>query len=67
VNCTYTNIDIQYKSVFVDGRANIVFVMAKTHDETLHENIIQTHPICKWLLYIETISNTFIEFYDIPI
>jgi hypothetical protein len=67
MNCTYTNIDIQYKSVFVDGRAIIYFFIAKTQDETLHEHIIQTHPVCKWLLNIETISNAFTEFYDLPI
>jgi hypothetical protein len=44
---TYTNIDIQYKSVFVDGRAMIYIFIAKTLNETLHENIIETHPVCK--------------------
>jgi hypothetical protein len=47
MNFTYTNVDIQYKSVFVDGRAMIYFFIAKTLNETLHENIIQTHPVCK--------------------
>ena len=67
MNCTYTNIDIQYKSVFVGASAMIYIFIAKTHDETLHEHIIETHPVCKWLLNIETISNTFTEFYDLPI